>query len=136
MSTATHSLVDLAASMLEGHDVPGWPRATAVLLRQALEAAIDDVWRTIEPAMVDTSWRSKTVALVAYIPHDLALETGSLWSALSAACHVHEYDLPPTASELGRLLVETHRVVTELTTSDGAKVREPSASRPGRRAER
>ncbi len=114
MTTVVELLVEHARSVLSDHRVPGWPRATAVLLRQALEAAIDEVWRATAPAMVDTSWRSKLVALVGYIPEDLALETNSLWSTLSGACHVHEYDLAPTTAELQGLLETTRQITTQL----------------------
>lgn len=115
MSGSVAELLEHAGRVLDAHEVPAWPRATAVLLRQALEAAIDEVWSGREPAMIDTSWRSKQVALVGYVPADIALETASLWGTLSAACHVHEYDLAPTTTDLRMLLTTSQRVCALLT---------------------
>lgn len=79
-----------------------WPRATALLTRQALEAALDDLWRRRAPALEMCSARAQLLALPAYLrrDQDLAKRVAYAWAGLSRACHQHAYELPPTADEL------------------------------------
>ena len=85
-----------------------------MLTRQAVETAIDDLWRATEPGMTAAVWRSKLTALPEYTDREVALIAGSLWGALSNACHVRQYELPPTASELAEWLTSARSVVSRL----------------------
>ena len=114
MNNGTGDLLDAAAALLVGHRSPGWQRAVAVLTRQAVETAIDDLWRATEPGMTAAVWRSKLTALPEYTDREVALIAGSLWGALSNACHVRQYELPPTASELAEWLTSARSVVSRL----------------------
>ena len=114
MNNGAGDLLDAAAALLGGHRSPGWQRAVAVLTRQAVETAIDDVWRATELGMTAASWRSKLTALPEYSDREVALIAGSLWGALSNACHVRQYELPPTASELAEWLMAARSVVARL----------------------
>ena len=89
-----------------------WPRATALLARQALETRIDEVYAEREPSLVGVSARAKLLCLPRYVDADVAHEASYVWSALSNACHEHAYELPPTTEELGRLLDMVERLVT------------------------
>ena len=100
MSAGAPELLNAAEALLVGHRSPGWQRAVAVLTRQSVETAIDDLWRATEPAMAAASWRSKLTALPEYADRDVSLRAGSLWATLSNACHVRQYELAPTAGEL------------------------------------
>ncbi len=113
MST-TDELLESARELLTARTVPGWPRATAVLIRQALEAAVDGLWLQKEPQMVEARWRSKLIALVDIVPARDAGMIRTLWAQLSGACHVHEYELPPTSGELRRWIEAVHGVVGRL----------------------
>jgi hypothetical protein len=85
--------------------VGAWPRAVAVLGRQALEQALDDFWATQVPMMCDVSRHSQLLCLGAYLPvDDVVTGVRVAWHALSRACHHHAYELPPTAEELERWL--------------------------------
>jgi hypothetical protein len=80
-----------------------WPRACALLTRQALECAIDDYWAGTEyPEFAGASGRSKLTCLVVVAGADAAGPVAAAWSELSNACHVHAYRLAPTAGELAR----------------------------------
>ena len=82
--------------------VGSWPRATALLARQALEAALDDFWKA-SPAtagLARCTRKTQLTSLPAYLNPRLARDVGYLWHALSNACHYHPYDLAPTAAEL------------------------------------
>ena len=120
MNNGAGDLLDAAAALLGGHRSPGWQRAVAVLTRQAVETAIDDVWRAAAPGMTAASGRSKLTALPEYADREVALAAGSLWGALSNACHVRQYDLPPTASELTEWLVLARSVAAGLPAGVGA----------------
>jgi len=89
-----------------------WPRAVALLGRQALEHGLDDLWRALAPRMRDASRHAQLVCLGAFV-RDEALVSGirHAWHGLSRACHHHAYELPPTAEELGRWLDAVDRLV-------------------------
>jgi hypothetical protein len=85
-----------------------WPRATALLARQALEAALDDFWRRRSPGMELCSMRAQLLCLPYFLQasspkpqaDDLAQRVSYAWAGLSGACHQHPYELPPTSAEL------------------------------------
>ncbi len=84
--------------------VGGWPRAVALLTRQALEKALEAFWQT-SPATTrlgDCTMKTQLACLPTYLEPHLAREVGYVWVALSSACHYHPYDLAPTAGELRR----------------------------------
>lgn len=78
-----------------------WPRASALLARQALEQAVDRYWAEKGIALDRCSARAKLICLgERHEDRDLAALVGHAWQALSRACHHHPYELAPTASEL------------------------------------
>jgi hypothetical protein len=85
--------------------VGAWPRAVAVLGRQALEHALDDFWSAEAPLVRAVPRHPQLVCLGAYLPAgDVVSGVRAAWHGLSRACHHHVYELPPTAEELGRWL--------------------------------
>lgn len=106
-------LLTLADGVMEnstGVMVSRWPRATAAVGRQAIEAALDEFWQANEPSMVGLrSKRAQLLSLQVYHPDIwLAREVSSAWAQLSRACHFHPYELPPTEVEL-RILLDVAR---------------------------
>jgi hypothetical protein len=88
-----------------------WARASALLARQSLETAMDDLWRKRAPIVRQCSMAAQLLVLPSYLrDQDAARDASYAWSALSRACHHHAYELPPTASEL-RSLIELTRGV-------------------------
>lgn len=77
-----------------------WPRAVALLTRQALERSMDELWAVKAPPMLGASARAKLLCLRSWVAPELAGRASYTWSALSQACHQHAYELAPTASEL------------------------------------
>ena len=78
-----------------------WPRASALLARQALEAALDDFWRDKAIDLARCSARAQLICLRTYHPDKAtARHAYQVWGALSRACHHHSYELAPTAAEL------------------------------------
>ena len=77
-----------------------WPRAAALLARQALEAGLDEFWRGKGVALDGCSMRTQLICLRGYLDHDAAGRIDHAWAALSQACHHHAYDLAPAAGEL------------------------------------
>jgi hypothetical protein len=78
-----------------------WPRAAALLARQALEVRLDEVCGARDVALGSCrSARAQLLCLRWLIDRRLALTVEQTWVALSGACHHHAYDLPPTADEL------------------------------------
>ncbi|MFD5748200.1 hypothetical protein [Streptomyces sp. NPDC127033] len=75
-------------------------RAAAILLRLALDETLDAYWRTISPRMTRATGRTRMLCLQWYVAPSLARQWYAVWSALSAACHHHTYELPPTPAEV------------------------------------
>ena len=96
-------LIDLARSVIRIPDpelVGTWPRAAAVLGRQALEAALTRFWDEVEPGVERESMRAQLLCLPGYTDHELARRVCVAWHGLSHACHHQAWEPPPTAPEL------------------------------------
>lgn len=93
-----------------------WPRASALLARQSLEATLLRMWELRELDLQGCSIRAQLICLRTYLDdRDLASRAGHAWSALCGACHHHPYELAPTAAELRAWLL----VVEELIQAVG-----------------
>lgn len=94
-----------------------WPRAAALLARQALESALDQLWESHPETsgLTQCTMRSQLACLPAYLDPVAAHEIAYVWSSLSEACHYHPYELAPTATELTGWI----HAVDELVTSIG-----------------
>ena len=80
---------------------PGvWPRAVALLARQALELAVHEALRRRAPGAERASIRARMLCLPSYVSTATAHDAYFLWGTLSRACHQHPYELAPTAQEL------------------------------------
>ena len=78
-----------------------WPRASALLALQALEASLRRLWERHTLEFHGCSMRTQLICLRSYLEDaPLAARAGHAWSALSRACHHHPYELAPTAGEL------------------------------------
>lgn len=78
-----------------------WPRAAALLTRQALEVSVATFWAKAAPGVEETSRRAQFLCLGRYLGDAaLAQRAHQAWAALSAGCHYHVYDLAPTREEL------------------------------------
>lgn len=109
-------LIDLARSLLVSDDqLPAgtWSRATALVGRQALESALRELWAAREPGISQCSTRAQLLCLPSYLDDDgLAERAAWTWWALTQACHVHPYELPPTANELDVWLTTVEAVAS------------------------
>jgi hypothetical protein len=78
-----------------------WPRAAALLIRQALEEAVDAYWRARQLPLDSLPTHAQLVCL-RMMASDGAppAHLHEAWGALSRACHHHPYELAPTAAEL------------------------------------
>lgn len=78
-----------------------WPRAVALLARQALETSLADLWVKRRLKIGWATERAQLLCLPAVLgDRRVAADATLAWNALSEACHAHPYDLPPTAGEL------------------------------------
>ncbi|WP_405895781.1 hypothetical protein OG272_42280 [Streptomyces sp. NBC_00104] len=75
-------------------------RAAATLLRLALDETLDAFWRSVSPRMTRSTGRTRMLCLQWYVTPSVARQWYTVWSGLSAACHHHTYDLPPTPAEV------------------------------------
>jgi hypothetical protein len=99
-----------------------WPRAAALLARQALEAAMAELWAS-NPQTAEMSrhpMRSQLLCLTTYLDPGTARRTAYLFAALSHACHYHPYELAPTAAELTGWLDQATHLVAQLQTATAA----------------
>lgn len=118
MTLPTSGLLAAADQLLSGHTPQGVAhtlppglraRAAAVLLRLALDETLDCFWQSVSPSMTRNG-RSRLICLQWYVRPSVARQWYAVWSALSAACHHHTYELPPTPAEVRAW----HQDVTEL----------------------
>ena len=101
-----------------------WPRASAILALQALEASLLGLWERRTLDLRDCSMRTQLICLRTYLEDaPLAARAGHAWSALSRACHHHPYELGPTAGELQSWF----SVVGELVETVGRSPDAPSS---------
>ncbi len=93
-----------------------WPRAAALLARQALEAAMAGLWASQRQAtgLANCTMRSQLLCLAAYLDPASASHAAYLYAALSHACHYHAYELAPTAAELTNWLDQTAQLIAKL----------------------
>lgn len=99
-----------------------WPRAAALLARQALEAAMAELWNSKRQTaeMSSCNMRSQLLCLTAYLDSATASRAAYLFAALSHACHYHAYELAPTAAELTGWLDQAAQIVTQIQTAPAA----------------
>jgi len=89
-----------------------WPRASALLGLEALEATLQRLWDHRGLDLQGCTMRTQLICLRTYLDDGgLAARAGHAWSALSRACHHHPYELAPTADELGSWLTVVGELV-------------------------
>ncbi|MFI5546853.1 hypothetical protein ACIA6E_24105 [Streptomyces sp. NPDC051815] len=93
-------------------------RAAAVLLRMALDAALDAYWRRITPSMTRIG-KHRMLCLEWYAGQDTARRCRTTWAALSAACHYRACELPPAPSEVCARLPEVTGLLAALEVTAG-----------------
>jgi hypothetical protein len=100
-----------------------WPRATAFLTRQALEAALDKLWRRCAPGLEVCSARAQLICLPAYLQREkeLAERVSFAWFGLSRACHQHAYELSPTSPELLGWIATVEELILRVETLQAKK---------------
>ena len=99
-----HALVSAARDLIHIDDPQTaglWPRAAALLGRQAIEAAMEDLWRLSAPGLEDASAKCQLLCLSHFLGDpDLAGRVHATWHGLTRSCHIQIYELAPTAAEL------------------------------------
>ncbi len=120
--TSPFELLALADEVLRDHATAwggSWARAVALLTRQALEAALDQLWRSRRVDLSGVSARAQLLCLGPYLDDDtLAAQVAYAWGALSRACHHHPYELAPTADELARWVATVRCLVHRIGTAE------------------
>jgi hypothetical protein len=97
-----------------------WPRATALLARQAIEVALLEFWLVRAPGLEWCTTHAQLLCLPDYISDRTVAENAAhAWNTLSRICHHHPYELLPTAAELRVLLSITRSLVAALANDPG-----------------
>lgn len=78
-------------------------RMAAFLARQALEQLIEQRCERLGAPVEWTSTRSKLVVLRSLDSEQAADSATIAWNRLSSACHVHAFELQPSAAEVKHL---------------------------------
>lgn len=76
------------------------PRLAAILARQALEEIVDERCAALNASASWASMRSKLIVLRALDVSEAADDAALAWNRLSTACHVHAYEMQPSAAEI------------------------------------
>ncbi len=117
-----HDLLDAARrlSTTPGSAAAGlWPRAAALIARQAVEAALGDYWGTTGyPTLASRPMRSQLICLAELAGRPLAGSVAATWSSLSSGCHAHPYELAPTSAELLGWVEDAETLVAALLPRD------------------
>lgn len=104
MADDAHALVSAARDVMRIDDAATaglWPRAAALLGRQALEEALAGVWAVTAPGLERTTYRCQMLCIGTMLNDPrLGGRLAAAWHTLSGACHHGVYDLPPTTGEL------------------------------------
>ena len=111
-----HELLNAAQRLLDRPDARTaaiWPRAAALLARQALEQGLDAYWHSKGLKLADLGTRPQLICLAGYLPGpDIAGRASHAWSSLTQACHHHPYELATGHVELKALLSEVGAALT------------------------
>jgi hypothetical protein len=76
-----------------------------LLLRQALESALDDFWQRTVPGLEQCSGRVQLLSLPFYLEDkNQAAVVSRTWYRLSTICHYDAFELPPAPGEVDDLL--------------------------------
>jgi len=102
------------ASWIGGH----WPRTCALLIRLALETALDEYWDRVLSSAAECPMRAQLLLLPRFAGGEAAMLARESWLGLSRASHHHAYELAPTARELREWHSAVRRVVNMLTPAD------------------
>ena len=116
-----------AGRLLERPDAktaPIWPRAAALLARQALEQGLDQFWRGKGLKLDGLATKPQLICLPAYLAdRELAAKANDAWSNLTRACHHHPYELGVSQEEL-KTWLETVATTLAATETPGIGRRE------------
>lgn len=85
-----------------------------MLIRLALETALDGHWDSAAPELRQVSRRSQFLVLSQSLDQAEARRAEVLWASLSQATHHQAYELAPTAAELRTWEREARVVVDRL----------------------
>ncbi len=110
--TAARDMLERPAAATAGV----WPRASALLARQALESATDQLWAAnpTTSGLTECTMRSQLACLPTYLDAHLAHQITYVYAALSEACHYHAYELAPTAAELSGWINAVNDLITRV----------------------
>ena len=104
-TSVARELLDQAIALMD-HPSPAtaglWPRASALLARQALEVALKTYWSKVAPGVEESSTRAQILCLHGYLQPEPVRAAAHAWDELSRACHHRAGDLAATRDELGR----------------------------------
>lgn len=102
--SGTREVLQLARDLLSRADPSTaglWPRAAALLIRQALEEAVDAYWTERQLPLDSLPTQAQLVCLRMMSPNGaIPSQLHAAWGSLSRACHHHPYELAPTVGEL------------------------------------
>jgi hypothetical protein len=126
VSVDQSELISAARDLLERPDPTTagiWPRASALLTRQALESTLDELWRQRAQGLEFCSAKAQLICLPVFLGDpEFAGHVSYAWAGLSRACHQQPYDLPPTSVELLDWIGTVERLIE--------RVRSISADKP------
>ena len=124
MSAEPRSLLVHARALLDGEaasSIRAWPRACALLTRQALEELLACHWTQLGwTGLTDASARSQLICLATLEDTPLTGSVTVTWIELSNACHLHAYELAPTADELLRWIEVVESFATQVASPSPA----------------
>ena len=96
-----------------------WPRAAALLARQALEQGLDLYWRSKNLKLDTVATRPQLICLAAYLPDEgVAGRASHAWASLTRACHHHPYEVQANHAELASWIDAVAEVLAATKAQD------------------
>lgn len=96
-----------------------WPRAAALLARQALEQGLDAYWRAKGLPLDKLATRPQLICLSTYLSaQSMAGKTSHAWASLTRACHHHAYELRATQAEVRDWIDAVAQVLAAMQPGD------------------
>jgi hypothetical protein len=118
--TSIDELLRTADLLLSGH-LDTTPvarhRGASLVLRTALEIAVNEALESAHPGLSRTNMRAKLLCLRSYATPETARLTTAVWSHVCLGCHYHRYEIGPTHAQVRTWRHEIATLVSRLIPS-------------------
>lgn len=106
--------LNAVTDLIENATVPSWQKASATLLRQELEGAVDNFWQNHVGDPEGVSWKAKFLCLPFLTDNPVAAQAWETWTELTTACHYRPCTGEVSADQLRTWQTQVSKIAGEL----------------------